>query len=118
MLGVTGLVIAAVIMLGMVHGGGLDGYGGHHDRKLGGYHFHRGPLAGKSYDSQSQAIAALESLRKKQPSTSNPIQGSSPQQATLQQQVDAFKLALIKKKIITQAEYDQALAEMLKKKDD
>jgi len=43
----------------LAHGGGLDAYGGHHNRKLGGYHFHQGPLAGQSFATQADAIAAL-----------------------------------------------------------
>lgn len=45
------------------HSGGLDAFGGHNDRKHGGYHVHRGPLAGKSYPSKA---AMLEELRKGQ----------------------------------------------------
>ena len=44
------------------HGGGLDTYGCHHDRKNGGYHCHRGPLAGKSFESQQEMLAAQEAL--------------------------------------------------------
>jgi len=44
------------------HSGGLDGYGCHHDRKNGGYHCHQGPLAGKSFESQQQMLAAQEAL--------------------------------------------------------
>ena len=29
--------------IALAHGGGLDGYGCHHNRKQGGYHCHRGP---------------------------------------------------------------------------
>lgn len=47
--------------LAFAHGGGLDAYGGHNDRKHGGYHVHRGPLAGKSYPSKA---AMLEDLRR------------------------------------------------------
>ena len=39
------------------HGGGLDRYGCHHDRKAGGYHCHRGPCAGKSFSTQSAMLA-------------------------------------------------------------
>ncbi len=42
------------------HGGGLDGYGCHHDHKHGGYHCHQGPLAGQSFASQSEMLSALE----------------------------------------------------------
>ena len=38
------------------HGGGLDSYGCHHNRKLGGYHCHRGALRGYSFDSKADMI--------------------------------------------------------------
>ncbi len=38
------------------HGGGLDGYGCHNNRKQGGYHCHRGPNAGQSYSSKSEML--------------------------------------------------------------
>ncbi len=52
-------VLAAVI--GSVapvqaHGGGLDGLGCHHNRKAGGYHCHRGALAGQHFGSKSEAL--------------------------------------------------------------
>ena len=45
--------IALVALLGVLskvvaHGGGLDTYGCHHDRRREGYHRHRGPLAGRA----------------------------------------------------------------------
>ena len=43
----------------LAHGGGLDGQGGHHNRKAGGYHFHRGPLRGESFSTKKAAAAAL-----------------------------------------------------------
>src|SRR3972149_4201898 len=45
------------------HGGGLDSLGCHHNRKLGGYHCHRGPLAGRSFASKDEALKALEKLK-------------------------------------------------------
>lgn len=51
------------------HGGGIDGYGGHHNRKQGGYHFHRGPLAGQNFSSKEEAIAALKNLGKENKNT-------------------------------------------------
>lgn len=42
------------------HGGGLDAYGCHHNRKAGGYHCHQGPLSGQAFGSQGEAIEALE----------------------------------------------------------
>ena len=41
------------------HGGGLDSLGCHHDRKRGGYHCHRGALAGRNFGSKSDALKAL-----------------------------------------------------------
>lgn len=38
------------------HGGGLDGHGCHHDRKRGGYHCHRGPFAGRPFESQAEML--------------------------------------------------------------
>ncbi len=43
----------------MAHGGGLDAQGCHHNRKLGGYHCHRGPLAGQRFANKRAAGAAL-----------------------------------------------------------
>ena len=40
------------------HGGGLDGYGCH-NRKAGGYHCHRGPLAGQSFSSKEEMLKKL-----------------------------------------------------------
>ena len=57
------LLALSLPTLAIAHGGGLDGYGGHHNRKAGGYHVHRGPLAGKHYASQADM---LQDLRKQQ----------------------------------------------------
>jgi hypothetical protein len=48
------------------HGGGLDAHGCHHNRKAGGYHCHRGPLAGQSFASQDEM---LRKLGNKKPAT-------------------------------------------------
>jgi len=42
------------------HGGGLDTYGCHHDRKQGVYHCHRGEFAGRSFASQAEMLAARQ----------------------------------------------------------
>ena len=42
------------------HGGGLDGYGCHHNRKLGGYHCHRGAFAGRAFGSKSEMLRSLQ----------------------------------------------------------
>jgi hypothetical protein len=44
------------------HSGGLDIHGCHHDRINGGYHCHRGLLAGKSFESRQEMLAAQEAL--------------------------------------------------------
>ncbi len=54
----------------IAHGGGLDSLGCHNDRKAGGYHCHRGPLAGRAFGSKAEAQAEL-----------NAIQGGSQTQA-------------------------------------
>ena len=43
----------------LAHGGGLDGYGCHHNRKQGGYHCHRGENAGKQYVSKEEMLKSL-----------------------------------------------------------
>ena len=60
-------LFAVVLTAGPVHahGGGLDTHGCHHDRKNGGYHCYRGPLAGKSFESQQEMLAAQEALNQK-----------------------------------------------------
>jgi hypothetical protein len=67
------LVILCMVLTGVgavmapatpaAHGGGLDKYGCHNDRKNGGYQCHRGPCAGQSFQSQAQMLAAQCSKR-------------------------------------------------------
>lgn len=56
-------VLLATPSVGFSHGGGLDGQGCHHNRKAGGYHCHRGPLAGRSFPSKTDAARALSGNR-------------------------------------------------------
>lgn len=42
------------------HGGGLDSYGCHHNRKQGGYHCHRGQFAGQSFGSKAEMLQKLK----------------------------------------------------------
>jgi len=57
------LVLAALFASGRsnppvaAHGGGLDSYGCHHNRKAGGYHCHRGPCRDKSFSSKEAMLA-------------------------------------------------------------
>ena len=43
----------------MAHGGGLDKYGCHNNRKVGNYHCHQGPFAGRTFSSQSEMLREL-----------------------------------------------------------
>lgn len=54
-------LIALLLFSGqaIAHGGGLDEHGGHYNRKQGNYHFHRGPLTGRTFASKADAMAAL-----------------------------------------------------------
>jgi len=51
------------------HGGGLDSLGCHNNRKQGGYHCHRGPLAGQSFASKAEAEKALAAKQANSAST-------------------------------------------------
>jgi len=44
----------------IAHGGGLDSYGCHNDRKHGGYHCHRGQFAGQSFSSKAEMLKAAQ----------------------------------------------------------
>lgn len=60
------------------HPGGRDSYGCHHDRKRGGYHCHAGPLAGQSFASQAEMLAALKGSTPKPLTPSTPVTGVLP----------------------------------------
>jgi len=49
------------------HGGGLDAYGCPHNRKLGGYHCHRGSLAGQSFASKEEMLKKLSAEKTNEP---------------------------------------------------
>ena len=76
MVGFTMLLPSSIL----AHGGGLDEFGCHNDRKHGGYHCHRGPLDGKSFASQHEMVAALKALQAKKdiPSSPNQLPAVSP----------------------------------------
>lgn len=70
---VGGAVVVATFLLPspvLAHSGGLDALGCHHDRRAGGYHCQRGPLAGKSFGSKEEAIEALRRTDHTQPAPS------------------------------------------------
>jgi DNA/RNA endonuclease G (NUC1) len=52
------LCLSGVSSMASAHGGGVDGQGGH-NRSAGNYHFHRGPLDGRTYASKEEAAKAL-----------------------------------------------------------
>jgi len=54
---IAGFIFAAGEAL--AHGGGLDGLGCHHNRKAGGYHCHRGSMAGQLFHSKNEAVQKL-----------------------------------------------------------
>lgn len=76
---ISGLTIFLPVSI-WAHGGGLDGFGCHNDRKHGGYHCHRGLLAGEMFTSQHEMMAALKALqaKKKTPPASNQSPAASP----------------------------------------
>jgi len=52
-------ILAASSGYSFAHGGGLDSYGCHNDRKHGGYHCHRGKFAGQSFSSKAEMLQAM-----------------------------------------------------------
>jgi len=58
-LAVLVLLLFALPAVANAHRGRLDSLGCHNNRKLGGYHCHRGPLAGQSFASKAEALQAL-----------------------------------------------------------
>lgn len=56
----AGVVCGSWVSAAWSHGGGLDAYGCHHDRKRGGYHCHRGEFAGQSFASKAEMLDRLQ----------------------------------------------------------
>lgn len=65
MLLVGGLCAAPSSLL--AHPGGMDAYGCHQDSQQGGYHCHRGPLAGERFTSQEEMLEQLRALEQAAP---------------------------------------------------
>lgn len=59
------MTVAVPVGPARTHGGGLDGYDGHHNRKQGTYHFHHGPLAGRTFSGKAEALDALRKYEEK-----------------------------------------------------
>lgn len=65
----TILLLLLTTPLAHSHSGGLDAYGCHHDRKRGGYHCHRGQLAGQSFKSKDEMLKQLKAAPRQGPET-------------------------------------------------
>jgi len=44
----------------VAYAGGLDTFGCHHDREAGGYHYHRGALAGRTFASKAEMLGLFK----------------------------------------------------------
>lgn len=100
----------AIAFAAFAHGGGTDSQGGHNDRKRGGYHFHRGPLAGKSFSSKSAATAALRAARSSSAKSSRAVASSSSGTKSLEERHEALLRLMIRKGVITEKEWADELA--------
>ena len=69
------LVLLALLVASQAHahGGGIDKLGCHHNRKAGGYHCHRGVLAGQTFGTKQEA---LDRLKQGQPKQNVPAPGA------------------------------------------
>jgi len=63
------LVTLLLVSPALAHSGGLDAYGCHHNRKLGGYHCHRGIFAGQEFPSKADMLQSLEEVTAPRPET-------------------------------------------------
>lgn len=57
------LVVLLVAVNVYSHGGGLDAYGCHNDRKAGVYHCHRGQFAGQFFASKAEMLKKLSTAQ-------------------------------------------------------
>jgi hypothetical protein len=55
-----GIFCAVLVAPAYPHGGGLDAYGCHNNRKAGGYHCHRGPFSGETFSSKVEMLDRLK----------------------------------------------------------
>ena len=110
---VSALVIVAAATVAFAHGGGLDAQGGHRNRKAGGYHFHRGPLAGRSFSDKSAATAALRQREVNaapvQPSPPREAAGAPEQTLTVDEKLAVLVRLLETKGVLERGEFEAAL---------
>jgi hypothetical protein len=59
-------------ILAYSHGGGLDAYGCHNDRKDGEYHCHKGQFDGQTFASKQDMLQTLEGLTRPAPKQPEP----------------------------------------------
>lgn len=57
------LIAIATVPQAFAHGGGLDSYGCHNNRKEGTYHCHRGQFAGRTFASQAEMLREMQKDR-------------------------------------------------------
>ena len=55
-----GSLVGLISSSALAHGGGLDAYGCHNDRRHGGYHCHCGQVPGQSFSSKTEMLQLLE----------------------------------------------------------
>lgn len=113
------IAVLATTALVFAHGGGLDSQGGHHNRKQGGYHFHRGPLSGQSFTSKSSAASALQTYYKEQSRKDEKEQRTTDKPKILKPlSADEKMLVLVqlleKKQVLDRGEFEMAIKEYQK----
>jgi endonuclease YncB( thermonuclease family) len=109
----TSLIFAILFFPVLVvgHGGGLDSYGCHHNRKAGGYHCHQGTNAGKDYTSKQEMLngsPGVQSKQKRSNSSGKPTLSNGIHQGKVVSIADGDTLTLL----IDNTQYRIRLAEI------
>jgi hypothetical protein len=81
-LGIALAVIVFAPTLAWAHGGGLDKYGCHNDKKAGDYHCHKGAHDGKSFKNQAAMLATMKKDTKKDGETAKAEKSDTEKKAT------------------------------------
>ena len=104
-------VVVAIGLLALgamvfAHGGGVDGQGGHNNKKAGNYHFHSGPLTGQTFASKAAATAALARANEKPGAATSPTSTSTVGSAGANgdERLDALIRVLVQKGIVSENE--------------
>ena len=113
------IVVLTTTALGFAHGGGLDSQGGHHNRKLGGYHFHRGPLTGQSFFSKSSAASALQAFNQEQSRKDQRDRRTTDEPKKMKPLTADDKLVVLvqlleKKNVLERGEFEKAVKQVQK----